>query len=102
MIEVKDADDGTRLDRWFKKYFPYIPHDRLQKLLRTGQIRVNGGRIKSAHRLNSGQNIRIPPLLKSNTSMAKFAATPTIKGSNFFCIFIYIFLKIKLYKHNEL
>ena len=79
MIEVKDADDGTRLDRWFKKYFPYIPHDRLQKLLRTGQIRVNGGRIKSAHRLNSGQNIRIPPLQKSDTSTPKLATTPIIK-----------------------
>jgi len=34
---------------------------RLQKLLRSGQIRVDGGRVKSDTRLQPGQNIRIPP-----------------------------------------
>ena len=57
------ADDGTlRLDRWFKRHFPQVNHIRLEKLLRTGQVRVDGGRVKASHRLEPGQIIRVPPL----------------------------------------
>lgn len=57
------ADDaGSRLDRWFRRYFPEVTHGRLEKLLRKGDIRVDGKRAKSNTRLESGQEIRIPPL----------------------------------------
>ncbi len=56
-------DDGTlRLDRWFKRHFPTVNHGRLEKLCRTGQVRVDGGRVKANHRLEPGQIIRVPPL----------------------------------------
>lgn len=55
-------DDGLRLDRWFKRHYPAIAHGKLEKLLRTGQIRVDGGRVKASHRLEAGQELRIPPL----------------------------------------
>lgn len=51
-----------RLDRWFKSHFPGLAFGKLQKLLRSGQIRVDGGRAKSDTRIRSGQTIRIPPL----------------------------------------
>jgi len=51
-----------RLDRWFKSHFPGLAFGKLQKLLRSGQIRVDGGRAKSDTRIRSGQMIRIPPL----------------------------------------
>jgi len=51
-----------RLDRWFKQHYPDLGHGHLQKLLRTGQVRVDGGRVKSGARLEEGQSIRIPPL----------------------------------------
>ena len=59
---VQDSEDGLRLDRWFSIHFPGLTHGRLQKLLRTGQVRVDGGRVKAKDRLQSGQNVRIPPL----------------------------------------
>ena len=59
---VPQGDDGSRLDRWFKRLFPHIPHGRVEKLLRTGQLRVNGKRAKGNVRLEAGQEIRIPPL----------------------------------------
>lgn len=59
---VSVDDDGVRLDRWFKRHFPDIPHGALEKLLRTGQVRVDGGRAKSNARLVHGQAVRIPPL----------------------------------------
>lgn len=59
---VSSAEDGMRLDRWFKTHYTSLPHSRLEKLLRTGQVRVDGGRAKASTRLAAGQTVRIPPL----------------------------------------
>jgi 23S rRNA pseudouridine955/2504/2580 synthase len=60
--EVSQTEDGMRLDRWFKTHYSGLPHSRLEKLLRTGQVRVDGGRAKASTRLAEGQTIRVPPL----------------------------------------
>ncbi|MGI9407468.1 MAG: pseudouridine synthase, partial [Hyphomicrobiaceae bacterium] len=60
--EVTSADDGMRLDRWFRQHFPVLGHGALQKLIRTGQVRVDGGRAKTSTRLETGQVVRVPPL----------------------------------------
>ncbi|MEM9706138.1 MAG: RluA family pseudouridine synthase, partial [Pseudomonadota bacterium] len=62
---VTEADAGMRLDRWFKNHFPGVKHSALEKLLRTGQVRVDGGRAKSNRRLALGEKIRIPPAVSS-------------------------------------
>jgi len=59
---VEETDAGSRLDRWFKRQFPHIAHGRVEKLLRTGQLRVDGKRSKGNLRLEGGQVVRIPPL----------------------------------------
>jgi 23S rRNA pseudouridine955/2504/2580 synthase len=61
-IEVPAAEDGMRLDRWFKTHFPNLGHVQLQKLLRTGQVRVDGGRVKASFRISETQIIRVPPI----------------------------------------
>lgn len=60
--KVEAADADMRLDRWFKRHYPELGHGRLEKLLRTGQIRVNGGRVKASDRLATGDEVRVPPL----------------------------------------
>ena len=60
-IEVAVGEAGMRLDRWFKRHFPQVTHGRLQKWLRTGQVRVDGGRAKAGTRLEAGQRMRVPP-----------------------------------------
>ena len=60
--QVGDDEDGMRLDRWFKTHYPDLPHSRIEKLLRTGQVRVDGGRAKASLRLAAGQTVRVPPL----------------------------------------
>jgi len=62
ILVVPETDAGSRLDRWFKRLFPHIPHGRVEKLLRTGQLRVDGKRAKGNLRLEGGQSVRIPPL----------------------------------------
>ncbi|ALE03705.1 RluA family pseudouridine synthase [Bartonella ancashensis] len=60
---VTEDENGMRLDRWFKVHYPGLGFGCLQKLLRSGQVRVDGGRIKANVRLVVGQSIRVPPLL---------------------------------------
>ncbi len=63
-VVVTADDDDIRLDRWFKKHFPDIGHGHLQKLLRTGQVRLDGGRAKAGERVKKGQAVRVPPMPK--------------------------------------
>ncbi len=60
--EVSADEDGMRLDRWFKLHFPQVTFAYLNKLTRTGQVRVGAGRVKTSTRLVKGQEIRVPPL----------------------------------------
>ncbi len=59
---VEHDEAGMRLDRWFKVRYPDLRFGHLQKLLRSGQVRVDGGRVKTNTRLKAGQSVRIPPL----------------------------------------
>lgn len=59
---VAPADADTRLDRWFRRHFPQLTQGALQKMLRTGQVRVDGKRAEANTRLAAGQEVRIPPL----------------------------------------
>lgn len=61
-LEIGEDEAGLRLDRWFRRRFPDLTHGRLEKLLRTGQVRVDGARAKANQRLEAGQEVRIPPL----------------------------------------
>jgi len=61
-MPVSQEDSEIRLDRWFKRHFPGLGHGRLEKLLRTGQIRIDGKRAGAGDRLAQGQVIRVPPL----------------------------------------
>ncbi len=61
-IEVTKDEADVRLDRWFRRRFPHVPHGMIEKLLRKGQIRVDGGRVKGNQRLEPGQTVRVPPL----------------------------------------
>ena len=59
---VDTGEDGVRLDRWFKRRWPHLNHIQIQKLARSGQIRVDGGRARPDTRLAAGAQIRVPPL----------------------------------------
>ena len=58
---VSVEEEGLRLDRWFRRHFPALSHGRLERLLRQGQVRVDGKRVKAGYRLLPGQTVRLPP-----------------------------------------
>jgi 23S rRNA pseudouridine955/2504/2580 synthase len=73
-IEVKGTEAGVRLDRWFKLHFPDVGYAYLQKLLRTGQIRVDSRRVEANARLEAGAKIRVPKIVRGEKKTA-----PTLK-----------------------
>jgi 23S rRNA pseudouridine955/2504/2580 synthase len=58
---VQPDDDGIRLDRWFKRHLPQVGFATVSRWARTGQLRVDGGRVKPEDRLAAGQVLRVPP-----------------------------------------
>ena len=53
-----------RLDRWFSVHFPEVGYGYLQKLLRSGQVRVNSKRAQANDRLEAGFEIRVPAIVR--------------------------------------
>ena len=62
LLEVNEGDGDQRLDRWFRRLFPQVQQGQIEKMCRKGDIRVDGGRVKSNTRVEVGQVVRIPPL----------------------------------------
>jgi 23S rRNA pseudouridine955/2504/2580 synthase len=80
---IAHDEDGIRLDRWFKRHYPALTHGRLEKLLRTGQVRLDGKRVKAADRVAAGQTLRLPPqVVHGNLDEAPKAKPPQrVSGS---------------------
>jgi len=66
LVTISAADDGARLDRWLKKHYPELGFGGVQKILRTGQVRLDGKRVKGDARLSEGQQLRLPPQLSED------------------------------------
>ena len=63
IITIVADDSDQRLDRWFKRRYPGVTQGRLQKMLRSGDVRIDGKRVKEAGtRLVEGQQVRVPPM----------------------------------------
>lgn len=58
---IGEDDDGVRVDRWFKRNLPQIGFATISRWARTGQVRVDGKRVKPEDRLQAGQVLRVPP-----------------------------------------
>ena len=61
-LTVGEDDGELRLDRWFRRHFPQLTPGRLEKMLRKGEVRVDGRRADAATRVAPGQVVRVPPL----------------------------------------
>src|SRR5262249_25477335 len=64
LVPITPDDDGIRIDRWFKRHYPGLPHTKLEKLLRRGEVRLDGKRAAAAPRIATGQTLRLPPQIR--------------------------------------
>jgi 23S rRNA pseudouridine955/2504/2580 synthase len=69
--KVERDEAGMRLDRWFKLHYPGLGFGHLQKLIRSGEVRVDGARVEASARLAAGQAVRVPPLAGGDARAAK-------------------------------
>ena len=77
------ADEGDqRIDRWLKKRFPQLTQGAVEKMCRTGQLRVDGGRVKANTRIETGQEVRVPPLPDAAAPVPARAKKPAVKQSD--------------------
>jgi 23S rRNA pseudouridine955/2504/2580 synthase len=67
IVRVPDDRDGQRLDNFLLGQLKGAPRSLIYKLVRSGQVRVNGGRAKAERKLAGGDEIRIPPVRLSET-----------------------------------
>jgi len=69
-LEVSDAEEGQRIDNYLLRRAPGVPKSHVYRLIRTGQVRVNGGRVKPTRKLQIGDSVRIPPMrLSASTAV---------------------------------
>ena len=64
LLNVDQYDDGIKLESFIKKNFKFIGKSNLYKLIRTGQVRINGCRVKANDHLNTGDTVRFPPFIE--------------------------------------
>src|SRR6187200_885895 len=60
--KLTSEDAGSRLDRVLARLLPGVPHTRLFRLLRKGEVRLNGKRATGETRVAEGDMLRIPPV----------------------------------------
>jgi 23S rRNA pseudouridine955/2504/2580 synthase len=75
-IEVARAEEGLRLDRWFRIHFPNVTYGYLQKLLRSGQVRVDSKRVAANSRLTAGAKVRVPQVARRPARSGPSLAPP--------------------------
>ena len=77
-VGAEEADQ--RLDRWLRRLHPQVSQARIERMCRKGEIRVDGGRVKPATRLEAGQMVRLPPI--ADDAPARRAAAEAVSDAD--------------------
>lgn len=62
LVEVTPDEAGMRVDRFFEARYPALSFSHIQRIVRKGEVRVDGKRVDTKDRLEPGQMVRVPPL----------------------------------------
>ena len=83
-LTVTEDEGEQRLDKWLRRRFPQLNQVAVEKLCRTGQVRVDSARVKASDRVAPGMTVRVPPLPSAppapqapEVAPGTTAATPT-------------------------
>ena len=61
-VRIDEDRAGQRIDNFLRTALPGVPKGRVYRLLRRGEVRVNGGRVRAEYKLQPGDEVRIPPV----------------------------------------
>ena len=79
MVEVDPDRDGQRLDNFLLGQLKGVPRSMVYRLVRSGQVRVDGARCKPDQRLLAGQSVRIPPVREASAGAPIAASASTLE-----------------------
>ncbi|HAA36423.1 MAG TPA: RNA pseudouridine synthase [Gammaproteobacteria bacterium] len=68
---IFDSESGQRLDNFLIRELKGVPKSHIYRIIRDGQVRINGGRSRAAARLGTGDRVRIPPLRLADRDSAE-------------------------------
>ena len=68
---ILNSESGQRLDNFLIRELKGVPKSRIYRIIRDGQVRINGGRSRAAARLGNGDRVRIPPLRLADLDRAE-------------------------------
>jgi 23S rRNA pseudouridine955/2504/2580 synthase len=60
-VRIDAEQAGQRIDNFLRKELPGVPKSRVYRILRKGEVRVNGGRVRAEYKLQQGDEVRVPP-----------------------------------------
>jgi 23S rRNA pseudouridine955/2504/2580 synthase len=81
-VLIDEGSHGQRLDNWLTKHLKGVPKTHLYRVIRDGQVRVDGKRAQADTRLAAGQTVRVPPV-----RLPAAAEKPAVKATEFPVLF---------------
>jgi 23S rRNA pseudouridine955/2504/2580 synthase len=81
LITISEDDAGQRIDNFLLRICKGVPKSHIYRVLRSGEVRVNKGRIDQLYRLQTGDVVRVPPIRVAETS------TQVVPGAEFTILF---------------
>lgn len=75
----EDAGGGQRLDNFLLRHFRGVPKSHLYRLIRSGQVRINGGRCRPDDRLDPGDIVRVPPVIVPDAQAQACGPAPAVE-----------------------
>lgn len=75
-VIIDEAHEGQRIDNFLLSRLKGVPKSRIYRMVREGEVRVNKGRVGVEHRLELGQEVRIPPVRQSDAAQRRPTAPP--------------------------
>ncbi len=61
-VQIDEEQAGQRIDNFLRRELPGVPRSRVYRILRKGEVRVNGGRVRAEYKLQQGDEVRVPPV----------------------------------------
>lgn len=74
--EVGEEGDAQRVDNYLTRLLKGVPKSHIYRILRSGEVRVNSGRVGPEHRLKAGDRLRLPPVRTAKRPASPVAAAP--------------------------
>src|SRR6201999_776965 len=85
LIEIDDSSAGQRIDNFLLRVCKGVPKSHIYRILRSGEVRVNKGRIDAQYRLEAGDLVRVPPIRVAQPN--ETVAPPPVPAGGFPILF---------------